>query len=286
MEIWMVYSLIAMWFIWFMWFFQKIVAERKSINTQSFIFYSYWVQSIIWIILMFILGKSFILSEEVFIYGFLTTFLYISIIESRVQSLKYVDTSTYFIIYRVFSSILLLILGQMIFWELITVNEYVWIFLGFIIFYLLLEKKDQKESDFDFKKGIKYIFMGIILISIIQILTKNFVLSWEDIFSLFIVQGISGVCITILKSNKKEQLRKIKNKKDLSFLIFNGCIVYCAIFFNTLAFEQWDVAIVYKIISYSIFIPIILSIIFYKEKITFKKLLAFVLTIASIGLFV
>lgn len=282
----MIYALIAMCFIWFMWFFQKIVAERQTINTQSFIFYSYSVQSLIGIIVIFLLEKTFVLSQEVFIYGFLTTFLYISIIESRVKSLKYVDTSTYFIIYRVFSSILLLILWQLLFWEFITINEYLWIVLGFIIFYLLLEKKDKKESTFDFKKGIKYIFIGIILISIIQILTKNFVLSWEDIFSLFIVQGISGVGITMLKSNKKEQLWKVQNKMDLFFLIFNGCIVYCAIFFNTLAFEQWDVAIVYKIISYSLFIPIILSVIFYNEKITIKKLLAFILTIASIALFV
>jgi len=282
----MIYSLIAMCFIGFMWFFQKIVAERKSINTQSFIFYSYWVQSIIWIIVMLLLWKQFVLSEEVLIYGFMTTFLYVSIIESRIQSLKFVDTSTYFIVYRVFSSILLLILGQIVFWELITLREYMWILLGFVIFYLLLEKKDKSESNFDFKKGIKYIFIGIVLISIIQILTKNFVLTGKDIFSLFIVQGISGIGITMLKSNKKDQLWKIKKKQDLFFLIFNGCIVYGAIYFNTLAFEQWDVAIVYKIISYSLFIPIILSVIFYKEKITKKKILAFILTIASIGLFI
>jgi uncharacterized membrane protein len=61
---------------------------------------------------------------------------------------------------------------------------------------------------------------------------------------------------------------------------------YCSALFNTLAFQQWDVAIVYKIISYSLFIPIILSVIFYKEKITVKKWVAFLLTIVSILLFV
>ena len=54
---------------------------------------------------------------------------------------------------------------------------------------------------------------------------------------------------------------------------------------NSYAYYGGNVAIVYKIISYSLFIPIILSIIFYKEKVTPKKMIAFLLTILSIALF-
>jgi hypothetical protein len=70
------------------------------------------------------------------------------------------------------------------------------------------------------------------------------------------------------------------------FLIGSGVIFSIATVTNNLAFVWWDLAIVYKIISYSLFIPIILSIIFYKEPITPKKLLAFGLTVLSILLFI
>lgn len=282
----MIFSLIAMLSIGLTGFFQKVVAEKNIISSESFIFYSYVAQAVLWIIVLYILGEKFVLSESVLIYGFLITFLYTFIIESRIKSLKYVDSSTYFINYRIFSSILLIIFGQTLFWEVITTKEYIWIWLGFIIFYLLLEKKNKKESNFDFKKWMRYIFIWVILISIIQLMSKSFVVSWEDILSLFIVQWITWVIYMILKTNKKETIRYINWKKEALFLVINWILFYSAAYFNVHALGQGDVAIVYKIISYSLFIPIILSIIFYKEKVTFKKLLAFVLTIASIWLFV
>ncbi|MCD5380450.1 hypothetical protein LR004_00850, partial [Candidatus Gracilibacteria bacterium] len=47
-----------------------------------------------------------------------------------------------------------------------------------------------------------------------------------------------------------------------------------------------DLAIVYKILSYSLFIPIILSVIVYKEKIGIRQIIAFILTVISILLFI
>jgi uncharacterized protein (DUF486 family) len=51
-------------------------------------------------------------------------------------------------------------------------------------------------------------------------------------------------------------------------------------------FSGWDIAIVYKIVSYSLFLPIIFSITYYKEPLTPKKIIAFILTVVSIWLFI
>ena len=280
------YSLIAMVSIWCTGFFQKTISEKNIVSSESFIFYSYVAQAIMWVIVLLFTGNKFILNESILIYWFLITFLYTFIIESRINSLKYVDSSTYFINYRIFSSILLIILWQILFWEIISSKEYIGIWLGFIIFYLLLEKKNKKESNFDFKKWMKYIFIWVILISVIQLMSKSFVMSGENILSLFVVQGITWIIYMLLKTNKKEKIWNIKWRKEFLFLLINWILFYSAAYFNVHALYQWDVAIVYKIISYSLFIPIILSVIFYNEKITIKKLLAFILTIASIALFV
>jgi drug/metabolite transporter (DMT)-like permease len=47
-----------------------------------------------------------------------------------------------------------------------------------------------------------------------------------------------------------------------------------------------DLWIAYKIQSYSIFVPIIFSVIFYEERITRKKLLAIVLATVSLWFFI
>jgi uncharacterized membrane protein len=87
--------------------------------------------------------------------------------------------------------------------------------------------------------------------------------------------------------NTYKEVIIIKNKKYIWFVIFAGFVTFVWILCNiTTVAEGWDIAIIYKIISYSLFFPIIFSIIYYKEKVTWKKLLAFALTIVSILLFV
>jgi uncharacterized membrane protein len=207
----------------------------------------------------------------------------------RLKSLEYLDSSSYFINYRIFSSILLLIFWQIFFWEIISVKEYIWTFLGFVIFYLLLEKKYKNESGDDIYKGFVYLGIGIIWVSFIWIIQKQFILLDLDFASYILFSWITWSFVTLwLKGDKNTlgEVIKVKNNKHILFLLLCWTIFPLWMFFNLNAvYQWWDVVIVYKIISYSLFIPIILSVIFYNEKITVKKLLAFILTIASIGLF-
>jgi uncharacterized membrane protein len=135
-----------------------------------------------------------------------------------------------------------------------------------------------------------YLGIGIIWISFNWIIQKQFILLDLDFASYILFSWITGSLVTLLfKGNKNTlgEVIKVKNNKHILFLLLCWTIFPLWMFFNLHAvYEWWDVAIVYKIISYSLFIPIILSVIFYKEKITVKKLLAFILTIASIWLFV
>lgn len=271
------------------WFLQKIEAE-SDVNRNSFIFYSH-----VWMIvapLLYLLStwKSIEFNMQILLYALLTNTIYVIIMKFRLKSLEYLDSSSYFINYRIFSSILLLMFGQVFFWEYISINEYWGILIGFIIFYLLLEKKYKKESDKKLYKGFLYLWIGIIWVSLIWIIQKNFTLLDLDFASYIFFSWIIWSIVTLLLKWKKDSIwniLQVKKTKNIIFLWICWIIFPIWMFFNLNAVAQWgDVAIVYKIISYSLFIPIILSTIFYKEKITFKKLLAFILTIASIWLFV
>jgi uncharacterized membrane protein len=57
------------------------------------------------------------------------------------------------------------------------------------------------------------------------------------------------------------------------------------IFLLFTALPLFNTTVIYKIYSFEIFIPIILSFIFYKEKLTLRKIIAFILTFVSIWFF-
>jgi uncharacterized membrane protein len=289
MEIWMMYALVWSVTIGIYWFLQKIEAE-SNINRNSFILYSHVWMIIYPLIYLLITWWKIHFNMQIFLYALLLNTIYVIIMKFRLKSLEYIDSSSYFINYRIFSSILLLIFGQIFFWEIISIKEYIWIFLWFIIFYLLLEKKYNKESDNNVYKGFIYLAIGIIWVSLIWIIQKNFILLDLDFSSYIFFSWITWSIVTLWMSWKDKIIKdilSIKKKKDYVFLFVCATIFPLGMFCNLQAVDGWgDVAIVYKIISYSLFIPIILSVIFYKEKITLKKALAFILTIASIGLFV
>lgn len=270
-------------------FIQKIEAE-SDVNRNSFIFYSHFWMIIYPLLYLFITWWKLDFNMQIFLYALLINTIYVTVMKFRLKSLEYLDSSSYFINYRIFSSILLLIFWQIFFSEIISMKEYIWIFLWFIIFYLLLEKKYEKESDKKMLNWFLHLWVWIIWVSLIWIIQKNFILLDLDFASYIFFSWITGSLVTLWFKGNKDDLKDViivKKVKHILFLLICWSIFPLWMFFNLNAVDQWwDVAIVYKIISYSLFIPIILSVIFYKEKITFKKLLAFILTIASIWLFV
>ena len=289
MELWMLYAIIWSIASGVFWFLQNI-EWKSSINSNSFIIYSHLWMVIMWLFLLIINNSQIYLNFEMFIYALILNFLYVIVLKFRLKSLKFLDTSSFFINYRIFSSILLIILGQIFFGEYIDSNEYIWIILWFIIFYLLIEKKQISDDKKDVWKWYIYLWLAVIILSLIWILQKYITTDYFDLDLYLVYSGFVWIFATYVlkwKSDNFWDVVRIKNKRDF-LLLFAWAIVMPISFYSycSALAEWWDLAIVYKIISYWLFIPIILSVIFYKEKITLKKLLAFILTIASIGLFV
>ena len=79
----------------------------------------------------------------------------------------------------------------------------------------------------------------------------------------------------------------ITSKRHFLFLLLTGLSFWTWHVMSLTSLKLgWDVAIVYKVISYSLIFPIIYSIIFYNEKVTVKKMIAFIISLVSIWLFV
>lgn len=288
-EYWLYYAIAASLCIGLYGFAQKMKAEMPEQSDNGFIAYSYIAMSLGGIFWSLIFWDSLQFGDiTTILYALWITSFYIVIVKTRLISLRYLSSSSYFINYRIFSSLWLVISGIFLFSETITVKEFLWILLWFFVFYLLLEKKSQNESPSDLKKWFLYLLIWSLAVTGVQTLAKSFATSELDIFTLIFFQGIFGVLFVLLLKNKEtlRQIFEIKHKKQAIFLFLSWLVFAIATPLNNYALIGWDLAIVYKIISYSLFIPIIFSIIFYREKVTPKKLLAFALTAVSVFLFI
>lgn len=288
METRLIFAIIAMLISGIYGFLQKVDVE-SAISRSTFIMYS-WICMFFYATLYLILTGTKLSFEPIVLWTAVINWTVYSIVfHYRLKSLKFLDTSTFFINYRILSSILLMFVW-MIFWnEIISTKEYLWIFLWFITFFLLMEKKYKWESDKKLWKWYAYLMVWVVWVSILQSLQKNFAIHDYSYPSYLFYSWIVGSINTYLLKAKDENLKKIltiKDKKTILFLFFAGIIftLYTLTWYLWIKF-WWNMVVVYKIISYSLFIPIILSMIFYWEKITMKKALAFILTIISIWLF-
>lgn len=288
MEPWIIFALIAAVSTGLYGFSQKVESE-STIKASSFIFYVQLGSIVVPLASVLMFDGNLWITPSVLIFSFVCSILYILVLKCRIASLRTLTSSAFFINYRIFSSMLLLVAGQMVFSEEISRNEYIGVWLWFIICYLLFDTQRAKTEKKDFLKWYMFLVLAVVLISSIWLLNKWFLQYSDNVSAYIFYSGVFGMLITLLlkwKDTMKEVL-VIKNKKDAQFFFLAALSLVIANYTNMLALlSGWDIAIVYKIISYSLFVPIILSMIFYKEKLTLKKAIAFILTIISILLFV
>lgn len=267
--------------IWLVGFINKIVVEKKY-NQWLFITSFYLIQSITYIF-AFIYIWNYTISYRIIFLWFIWGVLEYLTMKSRLISLKWISSSLFFITTRLFSSLSLFIIWLVIFWDNISKGEYVWFFIWFIVFWLLFEKEEIKNTDY--KRGLVFLLVSTILLIIIHSGVKYTALIVDNIFSLFISYSVTSFIIALYLNRNKIDFKDKDFSKIIYLNIIHAILFLIYIYFLFTTYQSANLGIAYKIQSYSIFIPIILSITFYKEKVTYRKIIAFILTIISLALF-
>lgn len=286
MESWIISGLFGALFIGIFSFATKIASEKK-LDEDLFLFSVYFFGSIWTFIMLFFFGE-FKITWTVFILSLIMGFGYPFVLRTRMVSLRHLTASTYFINYRILSSTLLIFIGMIVFSEKITYYQIIGILVGFVVFYLLLEKKRVNEKNVDFRKGVIYLLYGVGIVAFLHVIAKYNALVNGNFHMYNFLCFLFGM-ISFFVSNFSVIKKVNRQTKDLKFIIWFSIVA--GFFFATngwflyYAYVVGNLAIVYKIISYSLFVPVILSIIIYREKISVKKIIAFFLTAISIWLF-
>ena len=207
-------------------------------------------------------------------------YLYVIIM---MTALLYLPTSTYFISVRLMSSIVLLFIGIIFFSDTISVLEWAGFIVGIGAMILLFER--ENNNNVNYRKGVVWLLLGVVTLIGTHLIAKIFSVGSVETPMILLAMSSSSFLVALIFG-----ISTLKKFKKDFFPIFKINFIQAVLFFYYFivllkVYDSGDLGISYKIQSYSPFIPIILSAIVYKEKISIKKKIALVLVAISLWFF-
>jgi drug/metabolite transporter (DMT)-like permease len=259
-------------------FLSKVVSKKNQ-NNYEFLFYNFFTSTIFFSI-YYIFKNNFEWNFILIFFGILNGIFLLSLGFFKIKTLENIDAIIFFPIYKILTTLLVLIIGIVFFLEELTKNQQIGFFIGFLVPLFLINKKERK-TQINFKKGIIYCFIVVIIVSLINLISKaSAILSLNsDLYLLTLFLVATVLSYLGFKKNVK------KKKKDNSMIklgILGGLFIFIITTTYVYSLKLGDLGIYYLIQSFSILIPIFLSILVYKENLSFKKVLALVLTVLSL----
>ncbi len=281
-NLWIIYALLASVSIGLVWFINKVIVEKGYNQAMSTVYL--YISHIGLCLGLFFIEWNYHISLNIALFWILWWVIDYAYLRTRFKSLEWVSTSLFFISSRLFSSIALLILWIIVFWDKISWNEYIGFFIGFIVFWLLFEKERIKNDKY--KRGLVFLWLGIILLIFIHFGIKYIESILDNLFVLIFFNVVTVLCITLMRDREKLDFNLKDKKKIIQMNILQSVFFFFYLYFLFSTYALADLGIAYKIQWYSVFVPIILSIFVYKEKVSIKQGIAFALTIVSLWFFI
>lgn len=282
METRILYASISAISAWMTAFLVKISAEK---NYNSLLFTWYSLLSASFFAFLFYCFSWEGLDKILFLItiGSIMWISYAIALVSKTEALKNITTTLYFPIYKILSTLLAFIVWISFFTDAIKTNEIIWIFIWLLVPLVLINKKEnkkQKNMKLWLLLSIVWIVFAVITITMSKIIKSHDLNIYFYIFVWTLIWWV--MCLGQYKRNYKVNINSINKIKRTS--IINGLIimVWSTFFVKAMTWNLW---VVYTINSFSILIPIVLSVIFYKDHLDLRKIIAIVLTIVSMLFF-
>lgn len=280
LELRFLYALWSMVTAWLFTFSTKIQVEKNH-NPALVTFYSMIVALLCWIFLFLYKGENPWNILLCFLLWLSNGILYLITTLTRIESLKFIDTSIYFPIYKSLAPLFLVVIAILFLWEKLSIKESIWVILWIAVPLILIWKNKKSNNT---KRWIKFMIIWLataiwaaILVKIWAIYKVNMVL-----YTIFSLWAWSILSILLHRNNTKKHSKYSLLHIKRTWII-TWVLNFTAFYFFVKAIEIWNnLWIVYTLQSLYILVPIILSIIIYKEHFDTKKLIAIILTIATI----
>jgi len=285
---WILYSLAWLIAVGLADFVKKIIIS-KWINKEVFLLLCFWLYVVFFWLNYYFQGTN----EDLFTTQILTSAAIIGVNSfiwplCILVSLKYLDTSLTLICVRLLSSFIILFIGYYLLWDKISFYNLVWFLIGMLAIWLLSGFKLNKKYLELNKKGVCALLIATISVITIHTYFKYIMpsINPHDFMPMQFTIAFISLLVYMLLRWKLKDITLPELKISFWYAIFMACIVWIHfLYFLPNIYLLGPLSLGYKMLSYSLIVPIILSVIFLWDPINKKRILAFVLTIISIFLF-
>ncbi len=264
--------------------FAHKVAAEKNYSSSKITMYNLFYGSLFAIIFIIFNFEGF--DNLLLLCGFaiMNTIFYILTLITRIDALRVISTNIFYPFYRILGSLLALLVGFIFFNETISPIQGIGIILGMSVILLLLEKNGNTKQK-NFKLGIFLLLIGTIFLTFATSINKIVANLGLGIYMYIFLANIFGTFNCYYLSQKEKKNKKNFNNKNIHLVGFlTGLVQIGSYAFSLLALKEGSLGIFTVIYSFSIVVPIVLSVFIYSEKMNLKKIIALILTIVSIYL--
>lgn len=286
MELWFIYAVASALFGGLHTFVLKVAAVRNHGADANTTITSLCSAAVGWLlVLIFNLHETQL--------GFLILFavfggtLYSFGAAARVESLKCIDTTIFFPLYKVIGPLVAVVAGIFIFSETLDMFEIFGIVLSLIVPLLLLHR-DEKTRQKSLTRGLLLLLLSVALIMLAHVTNKHATSLFDNMILFVALTHTFTFLVSVMLWHRHSIKNGTKLTKTItSNLIYVGMLsgfLQFAGFYTILkAFELGALSVVFTVNSLYIVIPIALSIIIYKEHWNARKVFAIVLSIVALA---
>lgn len=285
MPLWLTLALIASIVVGVNNLLLKVIALKK-IDPTGFLFIQGIVFMLGWSLWVILVGWYDVFPLKTIIISFCITLAAFMNVKTTLFSLRYLSASEFFIGYRISVTTSLIVIGLLIFHEVITASQYLGMGIGMIALLFLFEKQSWERHWKVWLRGILLLIISVVMAILVQSITKIVIVENIPLFLFFFWEGIFYVIFSLLfDPSKIPTIGNVFQDLQSSFLLLISTGIFNFLWALTItqSFQYgWNISVVTKIVSYSLFIPITFAHFVYKEPVTLKKWIAFSLTLLSI----
>jgi len=206
----------------------------------------------------------------------------------KVLALRYIDSTIFFPLFKLFSPLLAVLLGIIFFNESFTILEWIGIILGLIIPLLLVNKSENTRQ--------KNLFLGLFMVILISIISaaaaalnnyaidagmNEWVTLWYASWGIFV--GSFIVVMGKIRTIPWKFIIEHTNVALVQAAIFRSTLISLSMVCVLYAYGHGgDLGIVQTIHSMYIIIPIVLAVLIYQEHINWNKAIAVILSVVAL----
>lgn len=205
---------------------------------------------------------------------------YLVAIITRIASLKNIHTTIYFPIYKTLGPALMLLVSLFVFSEPLNTYEWIGIMLGISV-PLLLVSKSENNIQTNLRKGLLYLVIGTVFGVVSSSTAKIVTISDLNIFGYIFLSFLIGGTISLIYYKHTQRQAAESSDRLRRVGIVSGVMLFLSVYFFIKS-TTGNLAIAYTINSFSILVPIILSIFIYNEHFNLKKGVVIAVTLLSL----